>query len=334
MKIKRLGRTGLKVSEISLGAMTFGNQCDEPTSRAIMDKAFDSGVTFFDTADAYPIGGALEILGRTEAYIGRWLKGRREQIVLASKFFLPMGTGPNDRSGSRKHIFQAVEASLRRLQTDYLDLYQMHFPDGETPLDETLGALVDLVHSGNVRYIGCSNYPAWLLVKALWTSEKRGLARFDCVQPRYNLLFRHIEAELFPLALDQGIGVMSYNPLAGGMLTGRYQTGQSFQEGTRFALETAGPLYRARYWQEAQMRAVDQLKRLCDERQVPVTQVALAWVLAQPAITSAIVGASKAEQLDQSLPAVDLTLDEQLLAACDDIWYQLPRERNKEIAFR
>jgi aryl-alcohol dehydrogenase-like predicted oxidoreductase len=334
MKIKRLGRTGLKVSEVCLGTMTFGNQCDEPTSRAIMDKALDYGVTFFDTADAYPLGGTPESRGRTEEYIGSWLKGRREQIVLATKFFFPMGAGPNDRGGSRKHILQAVEASLRRLQTDYIDLYQMHFPDFETPLDETLRALDDLVQSGKVRYIGCSNYPAWLLARALWTSDKLGLARFDSVQPRYNLLFRHIEAELFPLALDQGIGVISYNPLAGGMLTGRYQAGESVQEGTRFALQDAGQLYRARYWQEVQMRAVDQLRRLCDERKVPVTQVALAWVLAQPAITSAIVGASKAEQLDQSLPAVDLTLDEQLLAACDDIWYQLPRERNQDIAFR
>ena len=334
MKIKRLGRTGLRVSEICLGTMTFGNQCDEPTSRAIMDKAFESGVTFFDTADAYPLGATVETLGRTEEYVGRWLKERREQIVLATKFFLPMGAGPNDRGGSRKHIFQAVEASLRRLQTDYLDLYQMHFPDYETPLDETLGALDDLVHSGKVRYIGCSNYSAWFLVKALWTSEKLGLARFDSVQPRYNLLFRHIEAELFPLVLDQGIGVISYNPLAGGMLTGRYQAGQALQEGTRFDLQNGGQLYRARYWQETQMRAVDQFKQLCEERQVPVAQVALAWVLAQPAITSAIVGASKVEQLEQSLPAVDLTLDESLLAACDDIWYQLPRERNKDIAFR
>jgi aryl-alcohol dehydrogenase-like predicted oxidoreductase len=334
MKIKRLGRSGLKVSEICLGTMTFGNQCDEPASSAIMDKAFDYGVTFFDTADVYPIGGTQESKGRTEEYIGNWLKGRREQIVLATKFFGQMGAGPNDLGGSRKHIFQAVEASLRRLQTDYIDLYQMHFPDFETPLDETLRALDDLVHSGKVRYIGCSNYPAWWLVKALWTSDKLGLARFDSVQPRYNVLFRHIEAELLPLALDQGIGVISYNPLAGGVLTGRYQAGQSVQEGTRFALQNAGQLYRARYWQEAQMQAVDQLKQLCDERKVPMTQVALAWVLAQPAITSAIVGASKAEQLDQSLPAVELTLDEQLLAACDDIWYQLPRERNKDVAYR
>jgi aryl-alcohol dehydrogenase-like predicted oxidoreductase len=334
MKIKRLGRTGLTVSEVCLGTMTFGNQADEPTSRAIMDTAFEHGVTFFDTANAYPLGASPENLGRTEEYVGNWLKGRREQIVLATKFFFPMGTGPNDRGGSRKHILQAVEASLRRLQTEYIDLYQMHFPDYETPLEETLVALDDLVHSGKVRYIGCSNYPAWLLAKALWISDRLGLARFDAVQPRYNLLFRHIEVEMFPLVLDQGVGVISYNPLAGGMLTGRYQAGQAVQEGTRFALERAGELYRARYWQEAPMRAVEQLKRMCDERNVPLAQVALAWVLAQPAITSAIVGASKSEQLDQSLPAVDLTLDEQLLAACDDIWYQLPRERNQEIAYR
>lgn len=168
----------------------------------------------------------------------------------------------------------------------------------------------------------------------MWISDRLGLARFDCVQPRYNLLFRHIEAELFPLVLDQGIGVISYNPLAGGMLTGRYQVGQALQEGTRFALQNAGPIYRARYWQEATMQAVDQLKQVCAERNLPMTQAALAWVLAQPAVTSAIVGASKAEQLDQSLPAVALKLDEALLATCEDIWYQLPRERSKDVAFR
>jgi aryl-alcohol dehydrogenase-like predicted oxidoreductase len=210
----------------------------------------------------------------------------------------------------------------------------MHSADFETPLDETLKALDDLVHSGKVRYIGCSNYPAWWLTKALWISDKQGLARFDSVQPRYNLLFRHIEAELLPLALDQGLGVISYNPLAGGMLTGRYLVGQSVEKGTRFGLQNAGKLYRDRYWQDAQMQAVDRLKQFCDERKVSITQVALAWVLAQPAITSAIVGASKPEQLDQSLPAIDLSLDEQIRSACDDVWFQLPRERNKEIAYR
>ena len=333
MKIKRMGRTGLKVSEICLGTMTFGNQCDEPTSRAIMDRAFDEGVTFFDTADAYPLGATLETVGRTEEYIGRWLKGRRDQIVLATKFFGPMGQGPNDKGGSRKHIVKAVEESLRRLNTDYIDLYQMHFPDSETPIDETLRALDDLVHSGKVLYTGCSNYPAWLLCKALWTSDKLGLARFDCVQPRYNILFRHIEAELLPLAIDEGIGVISYNPLAGGLLTGRYQPGQTPSEGTRFTVNNAGQLYQARYWQDPQMQAVEKLKAFCQERNISVSQLAIAWVLAQPAITSAIVGASKPEQLDQTLPAVDLVLDEQMLAACDDVWYQLPKERNRDIAF-
>ncbi len=334
MKIKRMGRTGLQVSEICLGTMTFGNQCDEPTSRAIMEKAFDNGVTFFDTADAYPLGATSETVGRTEEFIGRWLKGHREQVVLATKFFGKMGDGPNEQGGSRKHIVQAVEASLRRLQTDYIDLYQMHFPDSETPLDETLRALDDLVHSGKVLYIGCSNYPAWLLCKALWTSDQLGLARFDCVQPRYNLLFRHIEAELLPLVVDQGVGVISYNPLAGGVLTGRYQPGDSPSEGTRFTVHNAGKIYQARYWLDPQMQATEKLKTFCQERNISVAQLALAWVLHQPAITSAILGASKPEQLDQTLPAIDLELDEQMLATCDEIWYQLPREQNRDLAFR
>lgn len=334
MKFKHMGRTGLKVSEICLGTMTFGNQCDEPTSHAILNKAFENGVTFIDTADSYPLGASPETVGRTEEYIGSWLKGKRDQVVLATKFYSQMGSGPNDRGGSRKHVFKAVEDSLRRLQTDYIDLYQMHFPDYETPLDETLLALDDLVHSGKVLYAGCSNYPAWFLTKALWTSDKLGITRFNCIQSRYNLLFRHIEAELLPLAADQGVGVIVYNPLAGGVLTGRYRTGQAPQEGTRFTVQFAGPLYQARYWQEPQMRAVERLKQVCDERNVPLAQVALAWTLAQPAITSAIVGASKPEQLDQTLPAIDLTLDEQLMAACDDAWYQLPRERNRDVAFR
>ena len=337
MKIKRLGRTGLKVTELCLGTMTFGNQCDEPTSHAIMSKAFDAGVTFFDTADAYPLGATLETVGRTEEYIGRWFQGhpgRRSQVVLATKFYGQVGSGPNDQGGSRKHIVQAIEGSLRRLQTDYIDLYQMHFPDHETPIDETLNALDDLVHSGKVLYIGCSNFPAWELCKALWTSDKLGLARFDSVQPRYNLLFRQIEAELLPLALDQGIGVISYNPLAGGLLTGRYQPGQAPAEGSRFTVQNASKLYQARYWQEPQMQAVEELKAFCQEHHIDIAQLAIAWVLAQPAITSAIVGASKPEHLDQTLPAVDLVLDEQMRAVCDDIWYRLPRERDRDIAFR
>lgn len=302
-----------------------------------MDKAFELGVTFFDTADAYPLGSTPDMIGRTEEYIGRWFKEypeRREQIVLATKCRMQVGPNPNDQGASRKHIMDAAEASLRRLQTDYLDLYQIHAPDPETPIDETLRALDDLVRSGKVRYVGCSNYPAWELTRALWTSDKLGLARFDCVQPRYNLLFRHIEAELLPLALDQGIGVICYNPLAGGLLTGRYQPGQNPHEGTRFTLHQAGKLYQERYWKEPQMQAVESLKKFCSEHNLSLAQLAIAWVLAQPGITSAIVGASKPEQLDQSLPAVDLVLDEQTRAVCDDLWYQLPRERNKAVAYR
>jgi aryl-alcohol dehydrogenase (NADP+) len=168
----------------------------------------------------------------------------------------------------------------------------------------------------------------------LWTSDKLGLARFDCVQPRYNILFRHIEAELFPLVLDQGLGVISYNPLAGGLLTGRYQAGQQPSEGTRFTLHNAGKLYQQRYWQEPQIQAVDALKKFCSEHNVSIAQLAIAWVLEQPAITSAIVGASKPEHLNQTLQAVDFKLDDEMRAICDDIWYQLPRERNKAVAYR
>ena len=334
MKTTYLGRTGLQVSEICLGTMTFGNQADEATARAIMDKAFEQGIFFFDTANVYPLGATPETIGRTEEYVGRWLKGRRDQIILATKFGMPMSANANDRGGSREHIMRAIEDSLRRLQTDHIDLYQMHTTDPHTPLEETLRALDDLVRGGKVRYIGCSNYPAWVLCKALWTSDSANIVRFDCAQPRYNLLFRHIEAELLPLAADEGVGVIAYNPLAGGVLTGRYQAGQAPEENSRFTVRNAGHLYQARYWHEAQLKVVAQLKQLCDERGLPIAQVAIAWVLENPAITSAIVGASKPEQLDQTLPAVNLTLDEQLREACDAVWYQIPREPNAAVAYR
>ena len=334
MEIRRMGRTGLKVSEICLGTMTFGNQADEATSHAIMDKAFDAGVFFFDTADAYPLGSTPDMLGRTEEIIGRWLQGRREDIVLATKCRNQMGPRPNDTGLSRKHILDAVDQSLRRLQTDYIDLYQMHAPDPEAPIDETLRALDDLVRSGKVRYIGCSNFPAWEICKALWTSERLNLARFDCVQPRYNILFRHIEDEILPLCRDQGLGVISYNPLAGGLLTGRYRKGQELQEHSRFALPIAGNLYRERYWQQAQFEAVDRLQSYCAQREQSMTSVAVAWVLEQPGITSAIVGASRPEQLDESLRGVVLQLDDEMRASCDDAWYTIPRSRNRGIELR
>ena len=335
MKIRRMGRTGLKVSEICLGTMTFGAQADEAASFAIMDKAAEAGVNFIDTADVYPVPVAPETVGRTEEIIGKWLKGKREDFILATKCRGKMGPRPWEEGLSRKHILRAVEDSLRRLQTDYIDLYQTHSPDTETPIDETLRALDDLVKSGKVRYIGCSNYQAWQLAKALWTSDKLNLARYDCVQPRYNLLFRQIEDELLPLCRAEGLGVIAYNPLAGGFLTGKYRRGAEAESGTRFDyFQGRTRLYHDRYWQDAQFQAVEALQAFFAPRGKPLTQVAIAWVLQQPGITSAIVGTSRPEQLDGSLPAVNLTLNEEELAACDDAWYALPRPRDPNIALR
>ena len=335
MKTKRMGRTGLKVSEICLGTMTFGRQCDEAQSCAIMDTAFEAGVDFFDTADVYPVGGGLDSVGRTEEIVGKWLKERREKIVLATKCWGAMGRAPNERGLSRKHICTAIENSLRRLQTDYIDLYQVHAPDPETPLDETLRALDDLVRQGKVRYVGCSNFQAWLLASALWTSDKLGLARFDCVQPRYNLLFREIENELLPLCRQYGVGVIPYNPLAGGFLTGKYQPSAEPSTATRFGLSgRAGLIYRQRYWQEAQFAAIAHLQEFFTARNKSLTQVAIAWVLAQPGITSPIVGATSAEQLRQSLPAIDMTLDAEEKEVCNEVWFSLPRHSDPAVALR
>ncbi len=310
MRIRNMGRTGLKVSEVCMGTMTFGHQADEETAHAILDRALDAGVNFVDAADVYPVPVTLETVGRTEEIVGRWLKGKRDQVVLATKCRGRMGPRPNDEGLSRKHILEAVDASLRRLQTDYIDLYQVHSPDPSTPLDETLRALDDVVRSGKVRYIGCSNFEGWRLCKALWTSDRLNIARFDCVQPRYNLVTRGIERDLLPLCQEEGVGVIAYNPLAGGMLTGKYLRGQEPPEGTRFALGGgSGPLYRRRYWREELFDRVERVEEIARRVGATPAQVALAWLLRQPALTSAIVGATRPEQLDDSLRAVDLELD-------------------------
>src|SRR5947208_14275637 len=306
MHTRRMGRTGLKVSEICLGTMTFGHQCDEKTSFAIMDKAAEHGVDFIDTADVYPVPPTPETAGRTETIVGKWLEGKRRRFVVATKCRMRVGKGPNDEGLSRRHILDAVEDSLRRLRTDYIDLYQPHSPDPDTPLEETLRALDDLVRQGKVRYLGCSNYPAWQVALALGISAAHDWARPDCVQPRYNLLYREIEAELLPLCRDQGIGVIAYNPLAGGFLTGKYRSLETPAAGTRFTLGKTGDLYRERYWHQAQLDAVENLRRFLEPRGKSLVQTAVAWLLAQPGITSAIVGASRPEQLDESLAAVSL----------------------------
>lgn len=336
MKIKNLGRTGLKVSEICLGTMTFGGQADQKTAFAIMDVADSNGVTFFDTADVYPLGADLSEVGATEEIVGNWLRERkaRERVVLATKCRGKMGPHPNDEGLSRKHILSACEQSLRRLKTDYIDLYQVHMPDLSTPIEETLRALDDLVSSGKVRYIGCSNYSAWQLSDAIWTSQLLGLARFESIQPRYNMLFRMIEEELIPLSQAHNLGVIVYNPLAGGVLTGRYRQSQTVEEGTRFSLKNSGKLYQRRYWNDAMFEAVGQLSDFFTPRGKELVHVALAWVLAQPGITSAILGASKPAQLEESLKGLDLKLDQEELHACNEAWYLLPRERDPFIARR
>jgi aryl-alcohol dehydrogenase-like predicted oxidoreductase len=325
MKTRRMGRTGLKVTEICLGTMTFGHQCDEKTSFAILDRAAEHGVLFLDTADVYPVPPSIDTAGRSEEIIGRWLHGKREHFVLATKCRMRVGYGPNDEGLSRKHVLKAVDDSLRRLRTDYIDLYQPHSPDPDTPSEETLRALDDIVRQGKVRYLGCSNYPAWQVALALGLSARHGWARFDCVQPRYNLLYREIESELLPLCRDQGLGVIAYNPLAGGFLSGKYKPQDAPPAGTRFTLGKTGDLYRERYWQQSQFEAVEELRRFLQPRGRSLVQTAEAWVLAQPGVTSAIVGASRPEQLDESLAAVNLTLDPDEREACNLAWYSLPR---------
>jgi aryl-alcohol dehydrogenase-like predicted oxidoreductase len=332
MEHRRMGRTGLKVSEICLGTMTFAGQCDEPTAHRILDSAIERGVTFIDTADAYPIPPSFETTGRTEEIIGRWLQqhGRRDQLVVASKCRIRVGPGANDQGLSRRHVLASCEASLRRLRTDYLDLYQAHRPDPETPIDETLRAFDDLVRAGKVRYVGCSNYRAWQLALALGASERAGLARYDCLQPRYNLLYREIESELLPLCRDQGVGVIAYNPIAGGMLSGKHAQNAPPAAGSRFTLGVSGELYRERYWHAAQFEAVRTLQEFCAARGLKLATVSVAWVLSRPGLTSAIVGASRPEQLVDTLAATELKLDEETQAACDAVWWTLPRRVQEE----
>lgn len=319
MRHVRLGRTGLSVSRLCLGTMTFGLQCDEAASVAILDRAAAGGITFLDTADVYPLGGGLDTVGRTEEIIGRWIEKRRHEFIIATKCFGVMGARPWDRGNSRKHVLDAIEGSLQRLRTDYVDLYQLHHPDPETPIDETLRALDDVVRAGKARYIGCSNFYAWQVARALGRSEALGVARFGSVQPRFNLLFRQIERELLPLCQEEGLGVIPYNPLAGGFLSGKHRREAGPTAGTRFTLGSAARRYQKRYWHEREFNTIEALRPLAAEAGLSLARLAVAWVLAHPAITAPIVGASRPEQLDDVLPAVEKELDAGLKARLDEL---------------
>ena len=317
MHYVRLGRTGLPVSRLCLGTMTFGLQCDEPSSRVILDRAAAGGITFLDTSDVYPVGGNLETVGRTEEILGRWLEGRRHDFVVATKCFGAMSARPWDQGLSRKHILDAIEGSLRRLRTDYVDLYQLHHPDPFTPIDESLQALDDVVRAGKARYVGCSNFFAYQVARALGRSELLGLARLDSVQPRYNLLYRQVERELFPLCAEEKIGVIAYNPIAGGLLSGKHRREAGPMPGTRFTHPTAGA--RERYWHDQELATVEALRPLAAEAGMSMVQMAVAWVLENPVITAPIIGASRPEQLDDVLAAVDKGLDGSLMARLDEL---------------
>jgi 1-deoxyxylulose-5-phosphate synthase len=260
VKHVRLGTSGLQVARLCLGTVTFGYQCDEATSFAILDAAATGGITFIETADTYPLGGGSEYHGLTEEIIGRWPHGQRERHVIATKCYGVTGGRRWDRGLSRRHILDAIDASLRRLGTDYVDLYQMHFPDWDTPLDESLAAMEDVVKVGKARYIGCSNLPAYRVARALGSAELRGRQPLSSVQPRYNLLFREVEREPLPLCGQEGLGVMPYNPIAGGMLAGKHHAGQ-VSDG-RFTLRSAGRMYQDRYWHDSELATVSKSARL------------------------------------------------------------------------
>jgi aryl-alcohol dehydrogenase-like predicted oxidoreductase len=307
MEIVSLGKSGLKVSRVCLGTMTFGREADETASFAIMDYFVEHGGTFLDTANAYSTGA-------TESVVGRWLKARanRHGVVLATKVFGQMGSGPNDAGLSRIHIQQAVEASLLRLQTDVIDLYQIHRWDPTVPIEETMDVLDDLVRQGKVRYVGCSNVRAYQLQYCLDYSRAHGRSPFISLQPAYNALNRAIEAELLPLCAEQGIGVMSYNPLAGGMLTGKYRKNAPLPKGARLE---AFQLYHDRYYTEQALDIVDRFLEEAARRGITPAQLALAWVLAEPRISSPILGARNLDQISDSLKGTEIHLTAEERAA-------------------
>ncbi len=309
MECRKIGNTGLKVSEIGLGGNNFGWWADEPTSIAVINHALDMGINFIDTADGYD-------RGNSETFIGKAVKGKRTEVIITTKFGVPMGKDPNERGGSRYYIMRAVEASLKRLQTDYIDLYQMHFPDPETPIEETLRALDDLVRSGKVRYIGCSNFAAWQLCEALWTSRVNNLHSFVMVQPRYNLLYRDIEKELIPCCQSYSIGVIPHSPLASGFLTGKYRKGEELPADAR--LSGPNPSY-ARMFTDSNWDRLAKLETFATEHGHTVAELAIVWLLSKPWLSTVIAGARKLEQVSANVAAVEWKLTAEEIAEVDAI---------------
>jgi aryl-alcohol dehydrogenase-like predicted oxidoreductase len=303
-----LGKSGLEVSTVGLGCNNFGMRIDLEATRKVVARALDLGITLFDTADIYGNKGGSETM------LGQVLGERRKDIVLATKFAGPMVEGKTRRDASRRYIMTAVEASLARLKTDWIDLYQLHFADPLTPMEETLGALDDLIRQGKVRYIGCSNLPAWQMVEAEWIAREHGLHRFISTQDEYSLLVRDIEAEKIPAAQAYGMGLLPYFPLASGMLTGKYKRGADAPADTRFA---SIPSLASRYATEANWVLVEKLEAFCAQRGHTLLELAFSWLLARPPVASVIAGATKPEQLEANVKAADWTLTPEDLAEID-----------------
>ena len=317
MEFADLGRTGIKVSRICLGTMTYGSSrwrpwvLDEDASRPLIKNAIDAGINFFDTANMYSLGASEEVLGRALKDFGP----RRDQVVIATKVFYPMGDGPDERGLSRKHIFAAIDDSLRRLGTDYVDLYQIHRFDPETPIEETLEALHDVVRAGKARHLGASSMPAWQFAKMLFTADAHGWTRFVTMQNHYNLLYREEEREMMPLCLDQGIGVIPWSPLARGLLAGRRRP-----KTTRAATDTYGKQIYGEEIGDADARVVDRVEELARESGVAPAQLALAWLLHKPDVVAPIVGASKAQHIADAVSALDVKLESETMAKLEELY--------------
>jgi aryl-alcohol dehydrogenase-like predicted oxidoreductase len=314
MEYRNLGNSGLKVSALGLGANNFGWWVDQQGSEAVINHALDLGINYIDTADMYGEG-------RSEEYLGQILKGRRKEVIIGSKFAYEMGKGPNDRGGSRRYIMRAAEASLKRLNTDYIDLYQMHTFDPTTPLEETLRALDDLVKAGKVRYIGCSNYAGWHLSEALWTSRVNHLNSFITVQPKYNLFERQIEQELVPCCKAHGIGVIPWGPLSGGFLTGKYRKGvqpPQSKEGFRGAKAFFPHLY-GKVITDENWDRLAKYTAFAESRGHKVAELAIAWLLSRPWVSTVIAGATKKEQLDTNLIGANWKLTVEEVAQIEQI---------------
>lgn len=299
MEYRLLGRTGVKVSPVCLGTMMFGGQTTESDSIAIIHKATDLGINFIDTANMYNAG-------ESEVVVGKGIADRRDKVFLATKGRQKMGDGPNEMGGSRLHLMSELDASLKRLNVDHIDLYYYHAPHEETAIEETLRAMDDMVRSGKVRYIACSNFRAWRLCEALWTSDKLNLDRFSCVQPLYNIVNRDIEVELLPLCHEHQIGVVSYSPLARGVLTGKYKPGEKPAEGTRASRND--PRMMQAEWREASLDVAAEIVGHCEKQGVAPTQFALAWCLANPILTAVIVGPRTMAQFDDNIGCLEVAI--------------------------